>query len=273
MIFAQLTDLHIKPAGQLAYRQVDTSACFEAALAHVQSQTVRPDLVLFTGDLVDAGRVEEYARLRQHLASLQLPYFLMPGNHDARDALRATFPDHAYLGAGDAPICYTIEQFAVRIIALDSLVPGASGGAIGLEQLSWLADRLAEQPARPTVIAVHHPPFATGIGHMDAIGLADSAAFADIVGRHRQVERVLSGHIHRPIHTRWAGTIASTAPSTAHQVALDLRPDAPSAFVREPAGYQLHMCTPAAGLITHTAVVGAWAGPFPFFDENGRLIE
>jgi 3',5'-cyclic AMP phosphodiesterase CpdA len=273
MILAQLTDLHIKPAGQLAYRQVDTSACLEAALTHVQSQTVRPDLVLFTGDLVDAGRVEEYVRLRRHLTALQLPFFLMPGNHDAREALRATFPDHAYLGAGDAPISYTIEQFAVRIIALDSLVPGAAGGAVGADQLSWLADRLAEQPTRPTVVAVHHPPFITGIGHMDAIGLADSAAFANIVKRHLHVERVLSGHIHRPIHTRWAGTIASTAPSTAHQVALDLRPDAPSAFVSEPAGYQLHKYTQAAGLITHNVVIGAWAGPFPFFDENGQLID
>jgi 3',5'-cyclic AMP phosphodiesterase CpdA len=108
---------------------------------------------------------------------------------------------------------------------------------------------------------------------MNAIALADSAAFADIVGRHDQVERVLSGHVHRSIHTRWAGTIASTAPSTAHQVALDLTPNAPSAFVMEPAGYQLHRYTPAAGLVTHNTVIGAWAGPFPFFDENGLLID
>jgi 3',5'-cyclic-AMP phosphodiesterase len=132
---------------------------------------------------------------------------------------------------------------------------------------------LAEQPKRPTVVAVHHPPFLTGIGHMDKIGLADSAAFADIIGRHAQVERVLSGHVHRPIHARWAGTIASIAPSTAHQVALDLRADAPSAFMLEPAGYQLHHFTPQTGLTTHTALVGDWPGPFPFFDSKGRLIE
>ena len=272
MILAQFTDLHIKEEGRLAYRKIDTSAALEAALAHLQTQTVQPDLVLFTGDLVDTGQPEEYARLRTHLAGLDIPFFLMPGNHDDRAALRTGFPDHAYLGLEGDPICYTIEPFPLRIIALDSLVPGQGGGALGAGQLDWLAERLAEQPDRPTVVALHHPPFATGIGHMDQIGLEDSAALAGIIARHPQAERVLSGHIHRPIHARWAGTIASTAPSTAHQVALDLRPDAPSAFVLEPAGYQLHHFTPGAALTSHTATVGDWAGPFPFFDEEGRLI-
>jgi 3',5'-cyclic-AMP phosphodiesterase len=272
MILAQLTDLHIKEEGKLAYRKIDTAAALEAALAHLQTQTVRPDLVLFTGDLVDTGQPEEYTRLRTHLTGLDIPFFLMPGNHDDRDALRTGFLDHAYLGMDDDPICYTIEPFPLRIIALDSLVPGQGGGALGARQLDWLAERLAEQPERPTVVALHHPPFATGIGHMDQIGLADSAALAGIIARHPQVERVLSGHIHRPIHARWAGTIASTAPSTAHQVVLDLRPDSPSAFVLEPAGYQLHHFTPGAVLTSHTATVGDWAGPFPFFDEEGRLI-
>jgi 3',5'-cyclic AMP phosphodiesterase CpdA len=273
MILAQLTDLHIKAAGQLAYRQVDTSAFLDAALAHLRNQIVQPDIVLFTGDLVDTGGADEYARLRQHLTAMDVPFFLMPGNHDAREALRAAFPDHAYLGVGDGKICYTVEPFPLRIVALDSLVPGESGGALGTEQLAWLGDCLAEQPARPTVVAIHHPPFLTGIGHMDAIGLADHAAFADVIAHHPQVERVLSGHIHRSIHTSWAGTIASTAPSTAHQVALDLTATAPSAFVMEPPGYQLHWHTPEAGLITHTAMIGAWPGPFPFFDANGQLIE
>lgn len=273
MILAQLTDLHIKEEGQRAYRKVDTSAALEAALAHLQGQTTKPDLVLFTGDLADTGRATEYARLRAHLAALKTPFFLMPGNHDERKALRAAFPDHAYLGLEGDPICYTVEQFPLRIIALDSLVPGQGGGALGAAQLQWLAERLAEQPNRPTLVAVHHPPFPTFIGHMDRLGLADSEAFKDIIARHKQVERVISGHIHRPIFTRWAGSIASVAPSTAHQVALDLRADAPSAFMLEPAGYQLHHFTPETGITTHTALVGDWPGPFPFFDAEGRLIE
>ncbi|GAN80766.1 phosphodiesterase [Acidocella aminolytica] len=273
MILAQLTDMHIKDKGLLAYQKVDTSAALEAALAHLERQSCKIDVVLFTGDLVDSGRASEYARLRVHLEALNTPFFLMPGNHDDRTALRAAFPDHTYLGHEDEPVYYTIEQYPLRIIALDSLMPGRGEGQLGTLQLNWLAERLAEQPNRPTLVAVHHPPFPTFIGHMDRLGLTDSATFEDIITRHKQVERVISGHIHRPIFTRWAGGIASTAPSTAHQVALDLRADASSAFMLEPAGYQLHHFTRATGVTTHTALVGNWPGPFPFFDSEGRLIE
>jgi len=271
MLLAQITDLHIKPRGRLAYRKVDTAQCLETAVKAVLAVSPAPDLVLVTGDLVDAGRPEEYGLLREILAPIRLPLFLMPGNHDARGPLRAGFQDHRYLGT-DGHIQYAIEEFPLRILALDSLVDGQGGGRLGAAQLDWLDRRLGEQPERPTIVAVHHPPFTTGIGHMDKIGLEDAAGLAAVIRRHGQVERVLSGHLHRAIQTRFAGTIASTAPSTAHSVALDLRPDAPSAFSLEPPGYQLHWYEPSAGLISHTAAIGDWPGPFPFF-ENGVLID
>ena len=271
MRFVQITDLHIKPRGRLAYRKVDTAQCLERAVAAVIAVRPAPDLILVTGDLVDAGRPEEYGLLKEILAPIRLPLYLMPGNHDARQPLRDGFPAHRYLGT-EGQIRYAIEEFPVRILALDSLVDGQGGGRVGADQLAWLDRRLAEQPDRPTVVAVHHPPFATGIGHMDKIWLEDAAGLADVVRRHGQVERVLSGHLHRAIQTRFAGTIASTAPSTAHAVALDLSPDAPSAFSLEPAGYQVHWWNGDAGLVSHTAAIGDWPGPFPFF-ENGVLID
>jgi 3',5'-cyclic-AMP phosphodiesterase len=271
MLLAQITDLHIKPRGRLAYRKVDTAQCLETAVQALLAVTPAPDLVLVTGDLVDAGHPDEYGLLREILSPIRLPLFLMPGNHDERTALRAGFPDHRYLGT-DGHIQYAVEDFPLRILALDSLIDGQGGGGLGAAQLDWLDRRLAEQRDRPTIVAVHHPPFTTGIGHMDKIGLADAAGLAAVIGRHPQVERVLSGHIHRAIQTRFAGTLASTAPSTAHAVALDIRPDAPSAFSLEPPGYQLHWYRPDAGLISHTAAIGNWPGPFPFF-ENGVLID
>jgi len=76
----------------------------------------------------------------------------------------------------------------------------------------------------------------------------------------------------RPIEARFAGTIASTAPSPAHQVTLDLAEDAASCFTMEPPAYRVHAWTPETGVISHTAFVGRYAGPYPFHD-NGRLID
>jgi 3',5'-cyclic AMP phosphodiesterase CpdA len=114
------------------------------------------------------------------------------------------------------------------------------------------------------MIFLHHPPFRTGIGHMDRSGLNNASAMAAVVAKYPNVERIVCGHIHRAIQTRFAGTIASVAPSTAHQIALDLRPDGPSAMKMDPPGYQLHYWTPEAGLVTHTAAIGDFGEPFNF---------
>jgi Icc protein len=108
---------------------------------------------------------------------------------------------------------------------------------------------------------------------MDAIGLDGAGAFAAVIARHPQVRRVLCGHLHRSIQTSIGNhAIASTAPSTAHQVCLDLRPHGPSAFVLEPPGFQLHVSQDDGTFVSHTGVIGSYAGPFPFY-EKGRLID
>ena len=272
MLIAQITDFHIKARGKVAYRVVDTAACLAAAVDAVATLDPRPELVVATGDLTDFGRPEEYALLGELLAPLPMPVYLIPGNHDERDAMRRAFAGDGYLPASGF-LNYTVEDQPLRLIALDTVVPGDSGGALCAERLAWLDRTLAAAPERPTIIIMHHPPFATGIAHMDAIGLAGAGAFAEIVARHPQVERVLAGHLHRSIQARIGRhAIASTAPSTAHQVALDLRPDGPAEFMMEPPGYQLHLWQPDTGVVTHTAVVGKFAGPYPFFD-GGALID
>lgn len=273
MLIAQITDPHIKPAGRLAYRRVDTATCLARAVEAVNSLAPAPDLVLLTGDLVDFGTKDEYGLLLELLEPLRAPLFPIPGNHDTRAGIAGAFPHVARrTGAGDF-FQYAVEDWPVRLIGLDTMLPGSGGGELCAGRLAWLEARLGEQPDRPTIVFQHHPPFATGIGHMDRIGLAGAAAEAEVIRRHPQVERILCGHLHRPIQARWAGTIASTAPSTAHQVALDLRGDAPSAFTLEPPGFQLHLWDPGAGrLISHTAHVGSFDGPYPFF-QDGKLID
>jgi 3',5'-cyclic-AMP phosphodiesterase len=271
MLIAQISDPHIKAPGRLAYRRVDTEAALVRVVETLNALDPAPDAIVLTGDLVDGGRDEEYDHLLDLIRPLRAPLFPIPGNHDDRAAFARAFPEVARRAGGGRFLHYAVEDGPVRLIGLDTVVPGAGGGALCAERLAWLDARLAEQPERPTVVFQHHPPFPTGIGHMDRIGLADASAEAEVIRRHPQVERVLCGHLHRPIQARWAGTLASTAPGTSHQVALDLRPDAPSAFRLEPVGIELHRWTDGR-LVSHTAYVGTFEGPHPFF-EDGRLID
>jgi 3',5'-cyclic AMP phosphodiesterase CpdA len=263
MLIAQISDMHVKAEGELLYQRIDTAGYLERAVAHINALDPEPDIVIATGDLVDGGKPEEYACLKRLLSPLAMPVYLIPGNHDARDPLREAFAEHAYLPRTGF-LHYTIETLPLRLIALDSLVPGKTAGALCAARLDWLQARLGESE-RPTLIFVHHPPFDCGIAPFDGERLHEgSERLADLVRRHPNVERVICGHVHRPIQLRWAGTVASIAPSTAHQATLDLRHKAPFSMMMEPPGLALHLWRPGTGLITHVSYIGTYAGPHPF---------
>jgi 3',5'-cyclic AMP phosphodiesterase CpdA len=273
----QLTDLHIREPGRLAYGRIDTAPYLERAVQSVLRLPQRPDAVVITGDLSDFGRAAEYEHLARLLSPLPMPVYLMPGNHDDRDQLRRSFPAHAYLAPGVGAsgfVQYSVRVGALRLLTLDTCVPGQSHGTLCDERLAWLEQQLDACRGEPVVIAMHHPPFQTLIGHMDEIGLLQGTdALEALVARHRNVERVICGHLHRAIDVRFGGTIASTSPAPAHQVCLDLSPDAPSAWTLEPPGFRVHAWSARSGrLVTHLAASGTFEGPFPFHD-NGALID
>lgn len=271
-LIAQISDPHVRPRGRLCYGRVDTAAHLARAVAEILALPQHPDILVATGDLVDAGRDEDYALLRELLEPLRIRTLLIPGNHDDRDALRRVFADHPWLAgaagdtAGPREIRYAIEDMPVRIVALDTVIPGEPGGRLSEESLDWLDRTLSARGDAPTVVIMHHPPFATFIGHMDAMGLDNPAALAAVISRHPQVQAVLCGHLHRSIQTRFAGTIAMTCPSTAHQVALDFASDAPDRYIMEPPGFMLHAWSAAAGLVSHVVPIGDFAGPYSFGD-------
>lgn len=266
MIIAQLTDLHVRPEGVLAYGRVPTNDMLRDTIEHVNAQTPRPDVVLATGDLAHSGLVEEYEVLHDLLDEMEMPVYLVPGNHDDRASLRAIFADHDYLPAAGEFLHYAIDHHPVRLIGLDTVVPGKAGGELCADRLAWLAETLAAAPDRPTVVFMHHPPFRTNIEHMDLIGLEGAEKLGRLVERHPGIERILCGHLHRAIQVRWRGTLAATAPSTAHQVVLDLRPGTDGAFALEPPAYQLHVWSRDTGIVSHTAHVGRFDGPHPFVE-------
>ncbi|WP_028224356.1 phosphodiesterase [Paraburkholderia ferrariae] len=274
MLLAQISDLHIKQPGALAYRRVDTAASLARTIARLNALDPRPDAVIVTGDLVDRGSAEEYRHLKTLLATLDIPCWLLIGNHDGREGLREVFPERAELSAGGAFVHYAVDIGPLRLIALDSMQPGQSAGTLCAARLAWLETQLDAARAQPVIVALHHPPFDSGVGHMDAIRLDPQAAEAleALIARHPNVERVMCGHVHRSMFVRFGGTIASAVPAPAHQVTLDLAPGAPSTFTLEPPAFALHRYDPRSGLVTHHAYVDESEGPYPFHEPSGDLI-
>lgn len=266
MLIAHLSDLHVTAPGKLVEGRVDTRAALATALARVQALAPAPDAVVVTGDLVDDPTPQAYEDLRHQLAMLRVPVFVIPGNHDDREAMRAGLRGdgaYAYLPP-ERFLHYAVEgPFPVRILGLDTVAPGQGAGALCVERLDWLERQLSESPCSPTMLLMHHPPFVTGMAGMDALGLRGRESLVQLLARHEQVVLVLAGHVHRCIHAMVGGRRVCTAPSTAHQLALDLRPDSEPTFTLEPPGLMLHRWDGDA-LISYQLHAQSYPGPFAF---------
>ncbi|MEM8613627.1 MAG: phosphodiesterase [Cyanobacteria bacterium P01_H01_bin.105] len=260
---AQISDLHVQLPDKLAYGVVDTNPLVTAAIDRLLHP--RPDLVIASGDLIQDGTLAEYELLKTMLAPLQCPVYLMPGNHDHRDHLRQVFANHAYLPRDTTHLSYVVADYPIRMIMLDSIVPGKGTGCADPERLNWLEQQLSAAPTAPTLIFMHHPPFATGIPWMDRKRFQGHEALETLINQHSQVKRISCGHLHRTMYCSWAGTVASSQPSLVHQSAIDFTPNASSQFVMEPPAYQLHVWTHET-LVSHTVFVDRFEGPYRFAD-------
>jgi len=268
MLIAHLTDLHVRPHGLPAYRTAETNMLTERAIEAVLALDPRPDLVLITGDHTDNGLVAEYENLKRMLSRLPMPVWLIPGNHDRRENLKQVLA--GYPGLSDEPTFaqWVTDLGPIRMIGLDTVLPKSGAGRLCPERLAWLEQKLAEDSARTTIVAMHHPAFLCGLHHMDRINLIEGAAeFEAIVRRNPQIVRILAGHHHRPIQALFAGTLAMVAPSVAHQVVLDLTDTLPPHFNFEPAAFHLHKWIEGTGLVTHTTYVEKAPGPYPFLRD------
>lgn len=266
-MFVQLSDPHILTKGRLLMNGVDTADFLMRAIAHIVAMPHTPSHVLITGDLVESGELDQYLHLRELLTPLPCPVLLMPGNHDAVPHLRKAFTDHPYLDctALDPALSgfalYETRLGSRRLLALDTSVPGEHHGSLCTARLEWLRARLEAVPDTPTIVAMHHPPFATGIRHMDTMGLREGGSELEaLIQQHPQVERILCGHLHRPITRRFGGTLAMTAPSPAHQITLGLAPNARPSFIFEPPGLYIHTVQ-AEHLVTHLQPLGDFGEP------------
>jgi Icc protein len=271
---AQISDLHIKPPGRLAYGRVDTAKALECCIASLNAFKPAPDFVVISGDLADTPTVEEYDYLKHLLAPLKLPFAGIPGNHDSRDMMRAAFPQSDY-ASSSGPLNQKVEIDALDLVLLDSSVSGKPDGELDAPTLQWLDATLASSTNRPALLFLHHPPFATGISHMDRQNLHNAGELADLVSRHPRVQLIAAGHVHRAVLTLFAGVPATICPAPNHAVDLDLAELREPSFKVEPPAFHLHTWFPGEGfgnLVTHQVPIGEFDGPHPFFGPDGKLL-
>lgn len=274
VLIAQISDLHIKAPGALAYGRVDTAKALTQCVAALNEFRPRPDLVVISGDLADTPTVKEYDHVKRLLAPLELPWIGIPGNHDSRELMRAAFPEQPYAAATGA-LDQMCSVAGLDVILLDSSVPGKPHGELGAPTLQWLDATLARSPQRPALLLLHHPPFQTGIWHMDRQNLLNAGELALIVRKHPRVQRVAAGHVHRATLTTFAGVAATICPAPNHAVDLDLGGLREPSFKVEPPAFHLHAWFPGDGfgdVVTHTVPIGQFDGPHPFFGPDGKLL-
>ncbi len=239
-ILAQISDTHVRTDdGEAAARQL--------ARALEQARQYRANAILISGDLANSERTDEYALFARAISDPPAPVYVLPGNHDDRDRMRAALPEHSYLPA-TGPLSFVIDDYPVRIVCVDQIVPGETHGVFTEEQAGWLDRTLAQRPERPTIVALHHPPFATHDVLFDQIGLRNAERFASVVRHHPQVARVICGHHHRLAVGQVAHAPVIVAPSTSWAYGLALHEGQEIApRTTEQPGWMLHAWSAQSG--------------------------
>ena len=274
--FVHLADTHLPGNRSPLYGAADADGHLELLLERIEASGLRPDALLLAGDLVDRGDRSAYRRLRalvEPLAErLGTEVVWAPGNHDDRAAMRAELPLPAGAG-GDptAPICLSRMFGDLRVLVLDSTVPGAHWGEIGEAQTAWLRDELSRPAPAGSLLVVHHPPLPTVLDLAVTVELRGQDALAELL-RGSDVRAILSGHVHHPSFGTFAGIPVAVASSSAY--GQDLATAVGSTRGQDAAqGYNLVQVY--ADTIVHSPVAlgrGAEVGEHVPADEAARRI-
>jgi 3',5'-cyclic AMP phosphodiesterase CpdA len=273
LTIAQITDLHIttdkdplnKRRNELRLREV---------LRAIHNLKPRPVAIIATGDLVDRGEAEEYVELKAVMAECEIPVYYGVGNHDARLPFLELFEGPQARTDENGFIQYAVDFGDMRMVMIDTLEDGQNDGGFCEKRAGWLARALDEEPSKPTVLALHHPPIPSGIQWMDSPpGAPWAKRLAQVLKGRDQIRVMVSGHLHRGYLGLFAGHVSVAAPATSIQLTLDLtsvdlrRPDGREILVEEPPGFALIVAIDGE-LITHMCVAGEYAPAvtynFPF---------
>lgn len=205
-VLVQLSDTHLLAGGAPLYGKVDTVALLERAVERIRGLARRIDAIVVTGDVADRGEADAYDRVRRALEplgrELDTDLVWVMGNHDLRSAFRRHLLDEA---PSDEPVVSVRMVDGLRIVSLDSSVPGYHHGDLGERQREWLRGLLAQRAPHGTVLALHHPPLPTSVRLLRILELQHQDEFADVIAG-SDVRAILAGHLHYPTTGLFAGT-------------------------------------------------------------------
>lgn len=269
MLIAHISDLHIRPFGRAANRVVETNMMVERTLRRLLTLHPVPDAVVITGDLTECGLEAEYAEfIRLFQRQLPFPVYVVPGNHDRREAFREALGWLPGVKSDEEFVQYSADIGPIRLIMLDSVVARAGYGELCDKRLAFLDRALADAKGRPVLIGLHHPPLTTGIAGMDKIPLRAPQALLSRAASHGNVLAILCGHHHRAIISQHQGTMILSAPTTGgHQSEVTFDPKSYDYFNLEPGGYFLLRYNAEHGLVSFLDTIGDFPGPYPFAGE------
>lgn len=251
MIVAQISDTHIALDTPDADQRIGD---FRRTIADINALDPAPDLVVHTGDIVHNGRRDEYAEAASILAAARAPVFVLPGNKDQRANLYAAFPAHKYLTPGAPFIDYAIENYPVRLIALDTLSEGNNKGDFGRERIERLTKLVDAETRKPIAIFMHHPPFEVPVGP-DPLNFVTVEAMEELRQALQRSERITSifcGHVHRLTE----GHVGKIPATVATSIATTLRKGSYPAEMDGRPVYYIHKFDVDGGFATETRIVG-----------------
>ncbi|KQO06447.1 3',5'-cyclic-nucleotide phosphodiesterase [Agreia sp. Leaf244] len=267
-----LSDTHFIGGDGLLYGAVDAEAHLAQLLDELESSKARPEAIVFTGDLADKGDPRAYEKLRAMVepvaARLGAQLIWVMGNHDNRASFRAGL-------LGQLPSMKPIDRVhdvnGLRIIALDSSVPGAHHGEIAPEQLDWLAEELSSPAPHGTILALHHPPVPSVLDLAVLVELRDQSALAEVL-EGSDVRSILAGHLHYSSTATFAGIPVSVASATCYTQDLNV----PVGGTRARDGAQgFNLVHVYENTILHTVVpIGSYSTTsYTSAEETARILE
>ncbi|MEY3571162.1 MAG: hypothetical protein RIQ85_1282 [Pseudomonadota bacterium] len=241
---AQLSDTHVVRKHSVLRNGIDSNQALRAAVYQlIKADDI--DAVLLSGDLVERGEIYEYFELRSILDPLMglKPVYLMLGNHDVRDNFLGLFRDYPFINQANNSwgVQYSVPLSDTHaLVVLDTLKEGRDAGYLSADKLIWLDRTLERHRGKSVLLAMHHPMIDVGNSMMNQMNLVNQSDLSAVLQKHKNITRILCGHIHREIVGVFSTIPVQVCPSTAFAYPANLNESNVDQLCKDNPGYLVH---------------------------------